>query len=500
MKKYKNQVEENEQIRIARNAERRDDSRRAQSTLSGGVALSEIEVGSIAEELGIQAGDRLLAINEQPARDAIQLKMADTSERISLTIVGANGQPQIFDIEKDAFEPVGIGVDAELFDGVKRCTNKCPFCFVDQLPPRKSGVRVRGSGAGDQTSHPIPDPRLPIPDLRRTLYVRDDDYRLSFLHGHYITLTNLKPDDYRRIIEEKLTPLCVSVHATDPQTRIKMLGNAGGGDIMNRLQYLIENGIQINSQIVLCPEVNDGELLEQSVRDLMSLWPGVESVAVVPAGLTKWLPDDRGLRTVRPDEARVILAQLQPLQREAMKKFGTRFVYASDEMYLLADQPVPSARFYDGFPQFANGVGTVRYFLDEVAKVRRRASRKITPGQSTLVPQITLVTGTLAAPALRELASALNEKQLARAEVCKIKSTFWGGNVGCAGLIMGEEVLSALKNKSCGDMVFLPPDAVDNQNRMLDDITLDQLSRELKTNVRCDATGPLQLAQLLSKN
>ena len=368
---------------------------------------------------------------------------------------------------------------------MKRCTNKCPFCFVDQLPPRLKSTF--GSKEG-------------FKNLRRTLYVRDDDYRLSFLHGHYITLTNLKTEDYQRIIEEKLTPLCVSVHATDPQTRIKMLGNASGGDIMGRLRFLIENGIQINSRIVLCPEVNDGELLEQSVRDLMSLWPGVESVAVVPAGLTKWLPDNRGMRTVRPDEARVILAQLKPLQREVMKKFGTRFVYASDEMYLLADQPVPSARFYDGFPQFANGVGTVRYFLDEVAKVRRRAPRQNLKRQSTLVPQITLVTGTLAAPALRELALALNEKQLARAEVCEIKSTFWGGNVGCAGLIMGEEVLAALKGKSCGDMVFLPPDAVDNQNRMLDDITLEQLSRELNTIVRCDATGPLQLANLLSRN
>ncbi|MDF2440468.1 MAG: hypothetical protein JWN98_1452, partial [Abditibacteriota bacterium] len=459
----------------------RNDSRRSEpGALGRGVALSEIEAGSIAEELGIQPGDRLLQINEQPARDAIQLKMADTSEHISLTIIGADGQSKIFDIEKDAFEPVGIGVDSELFDGVKRCTNKCPFCFVDQLPPRLKNTF--GSKDG-------------FKNLRRTLYVRDDDYRLSFLHGHYITLTNLKQADYQRIIEEKLTPLCVSVHATDPATRIKMLGNASGGDIMGRLKFLIENGIQINSQIVLCPEVNDGALLEQSVRDLMSLWPGVESVAVVPAGLTKWLPDNRGMRTVRPDEACVILAQLKPLQREAMKKFGTRFVYASDEMYLLADQPVPGARFYDGFPQFANGVGTVRYFLDEVAKVRRRA-----PRQSTLVPQITLVTGTLAAPALRELASALNEKQLARAEVCEIKSTFWGGNVGCAGLIMGEEVLAALKGKPCGDMVFLPPDAVDNQNRMLDDITLEQLSRELNTTVRCDATGPLQIAQLLSKN
>lgn len=479
--KYKNQVEENEAARHARNQARRDNG--GQSAEFGrGVVLAEVEPGSIAEELGLQPGDRLVQINEAPARDAIQLRMADSSERLSLTVIGSDGAPQLFDIEKDAFEPIGLHVDSELFDGVKRCANKCPFCFVDQLPPRvKSAFGTEG-----------------FKNLRRTLYVRDDDYRLSFLHGHYITLTNLKDEDYARIINEKLSPLCVSVHATDPATRVRMVGNKSAGAIMERLKYLLDNGITVNAQIVLCPQVNDGAILQRSIEDLMPLFPGVESVAIVPVGLTRWMPDNRGMRTVRSEEASAILEQLAPLQKRARRELGTRFVYPSDEMYLLAGQPVPNTSYYDGFPQFANGVGTIRAFLDEVQRLRKR---KLKPALQVLEPRrITLVTGKLAAGALRELSGVLNEKKLARSQVVEIEHTFWGGNVGCAGLIMGEEVRSQLQNFDCGEMLFLPPDAVDNQGRMLDDITLGQLSRELKTQVRADAHGPLELAELLRSN
>jgi len=202
------------------------------------------------------------------------------------------------------------------------------------------------------------------------------------------------------------------------------------------------------------------------------------------------------MRTVQSHEAQAILAQLKPHQRGAMQRWSTRFVYASDEMYLLAGQPIPSARAYDGFPQYANGVGTIRAFLDEVARVRRS---KVLWNADTLqnAPLIALVTGSLAAPALREMALTLEEKGIARASVIEIENTFWGGNVGCAGLIMGEEILAQMPRDQHFDHIFLPPDAVDNKNRMLDDITLDQLSAQLGAPVRCDATGPLHLAQLL---
>lgn len=464
MKKYKNQVEENELFRIDRNV-----ARRAGESARGAV-VAEVEEGSIAEELGIAPGARLLEINGRPARDAIQLKIADASESLTLTVLQPDG-PHQFDIEKDTFEPLGLHIDAELFDGVTRCTNKCPFCFVDQLPRRQKG----------------PDAK----NLRRTLYVRDDDYRLSFLHGHYITLTNLKDEDFQRIIEEKLSPLCVSVHATDPQTRIKMVGNARGGEIMERLHFLIDNGIQINAQLVICPGINDGEILQRSVRDLMDLYPGVESVAAVPVGLTKYMPASRGLQTVQPEEAARIIEELKPLQKQAKHQWGVRFVYASDEMYLLAGQPMPFESFYDGYPQYANGVGLIRAFLDEVKVLERRRAKN---GQA---PKITLVTGRLAGGALRELARVLNEKNMAQAQVIEIEPVFWGGNVGCAGLIMGEEILSQLANHDCGDYLFLPPDAVDNQGRLLDDITLDDLSQKLNTIARRDAGGPLELAALL---
>ncbi len=479
IKKYKNQVEENEDVRIARNQNERATATRpanARAKDGGrrteGAILTEIEAGSIAEELGLQAGDRVLEINDKPVRDAIQLKMADASERVTLTVL-QNGQAQIFDIEKDTFEPIGMSANAELFDGVTRCQNKCPFCFVDQLPPRIKNAK----------------------NLRRTLYVRDDDYRLSFLHGHYITLTNLSDDDYARIIEEKLSPLCVSVQATDPATRIKMLGNKSAGDIMERLRFLIENGIQINAQIVLCPEINDRAQLDNSIEDLMTLWPGVESVAVVPVGLTKFMPDNRGMRTVRSEEARQIIEQIKPHQTRCQEKLGARFVYASDEMYLLSGDALPPTKFYDGFPQYANGVGLMRSFLDDVNKVRRRKYRVL---DSQTRPKITLVTGSLAAPALRQLADALNERGLAQARVREVVNTFWGGNVACAGLLMGEEVLDQLRGEDCGDLIFLPPDAVDAKGRMLDDITIAEMSAQLKTPIRHDAHGPLDLADLLA--
>lgn len=217
-------------------------------------------------------------------------------------------------------------------------------------------------------------------------------------------------------------------------------------------------------------------------------------MAVVPVGLTRFMPGDRGMRVLTFNEARDVLRQLRPYQKEARKRWGVNFVYASDEMYLLAGEDMPGAAFYDGFPQYANGVGTIRSFQDEVSKVKRR---KPQPG---IPPKITLVTGALAAPSLRSLAAVLKEKNLADAQVAEIQNTYWGGNVACAGLIMGQEILAQLKGLDCGKYVFLPPDAVDNQGRMLDDITLSMLSSQLKSEVRCDAIGPSHLANILSND
>lgn len=478
IKKYKNQVEENEAQRIGRNV---------LTSQRRGAIIAEIAPGSIAEEVGITPGSTLLEINDAKATDAIQLKLADASENVVITIIDNFGETHRYEIEKDSFEPIGIFINAELFDGVTRCTNKCPFCFVDALPPR---VKSLGSGLDSGLTG-----QAPTRNLRRTLYVRDDDFRLSFLHGHYITLTNLKDEDYARIIEEKLSPLCVSVHATDPATRIKMVGNKTGGDIVARLEYLIANGITINAQIVLCPGINDGEILDRSIHDLKKLWPGVESLAVVPIGVTKWLPASRGMTSVAPAVARQIMRQLKPHQKACEEEFGAHWVYASDEMYLLAQEEMPPAEFYDGYPQFANGVGVIRSFQDETGVLRRRHKRTASVSDR---PKITLVTGKLAAPVMRELAGVLQAKNYAHANVIEINHTYWGGNVACAGLIMGQEILEQIQPQDCGDFLFLAPDAVDAQNRMLDDITLDELSDKLQTCVRCDANGPLALAKILS--
>jgi NifB/MoaA-like Fe-S oxidoreductase len=230
--------------------------------------------------------------------------------------------------------------------------------------------------------------------------------------------------------------------------------------------------------------------LRRSIEDLMARHPGVESMAVVPAGLTRFLPPSRGLRVTTPEEARDALRQIEPFQREAKKKFGVQFVYGSDELYLLAGEPIPKASFYDGYPQYANGVGTIRAFLDKIEKRPNKVGR---------APKITLVTGALAAPSLRVLADVLRAKNIADAKVAEIKNTYWGGNVACAGLIMGSEVIAQLKGQDVGEMMFLPFDAVDKQSRMLDDITLEMIGQRLGTKVRSDAHGPMELANFLGR-
>lgn len=465
MKKYKNQVEDEEQARRVRHAR-------------GGPQIAEVHPDSPAARAGIEPGWRLLTINDEPAHDSIQLKLAATGRRARLQMQDQSGQLQQRTITVDASGHLGVHVDAELFDGVRRCTNKCPFCFVDQLPDRLGPL-----------------------GLRRTLYVRDDDYRLSFLHGHYITLSNLKPADFARIIRDRLSPLYVSVHATDPALRQRMVGHPGdnmvghpGDDVMAGMRYLISHGITLNTQIVLCPGWNDGPHLDRSLTDLLSLWPGVESLAVVPVGLTRFMPPERGLRPVRPEEAAAVLHQVRATQRRALNQEAGHFAYASDEMYLLAGQAVPSTAAYEGFPQFANGVGMLRVFQDEL---RTLARRRPAP-EARRPPRVTLVTGRLAAPALRRLAEVLAQLNLARADVAEISSTFWGGNVTCSGLIMGQEILQQVP-PARRDLMLLPPDAVDNQGRLLDDVTVAHLEEHYGVPVQARATGPLAVANLLSQ-
>jgi hypothetical protein len=358
-KKYKNQVEENEEVRIARNEHERATGTRLQEPRANdgkrrttGATLSEIEPGSIAEELGLLPGSRVLEINEKPVRDAIQLKMADASERVSLTVIS----------------PMAIRRSST---SKKTRSSRWAFMSIrtlrwrNALPEQVPVLFCRSVAAASQRREALAPHAL---CARRRL-----PFELPARPLHHANQPQRR--DYERIVNEKLSPLCVSVQATDPATRVRMLGNNTAGNIMERLRFLIDNGITINAQIVLCPGINDREQLNKSIEDLMTLYPGVESMAIVPVGLTKFMPADRGMRVVSATEAKNIIEQIKPYQEKCLEEIGVRFVYASDEMYLLSGQKFPGAKWYDGFPQYSNGVGLMRSFLDDVAKVRRKRYR-----------------------------------------------------------------------------------------------------------------------------
>src|SRR5689334_17767635 len=287
--------------------------------------IEAVEPHSPAASAGVQPGDKLMAINGHTIKDVVGYQFYQVGESLVLDVL-RDGQPVALTVRKDEDADLGLVFFDPTFDGIKRCNNHCPFCFVDQNAP----------------------------DLRPSLDIKDDDYRYSFMYGGFITLTNLGERDWERIFEERLTPLYVSVHATEPALRRRMLGNPRAPEIIPQLQRMAVHGIQSHTQLVLCPGVNDGPALEQSVRDLAALYPDVRSVSAVPVGLTSQRRKilDPALRSYREDEARATLAHIAQLQKEYRKKLGVNFVYASDEFYLQSGVPIPAARLYDGFEQY----------------------------------------------------------------------------------------------------------------------------------------------------
>ena len=398
--------------------------------------IETVHPGSPAAVAGIVPGDRLLAINDVRIADVVGYQFHSTAERLAVDVQRGD-TPVRVQVVKDLDEDIGLVFHDPTFDGIKRCNNHCPFCFVDQNAP----------------------------GFRASLDIKDDDYRYSFLYGGFITLTNLKEQDWARIAEERLSPLYVSVHATDPALRRRLLGNPRAPEIIPQLRRLAAAGIQAHTQLVLCPGINDGAALDQSITELAALWPQVRSVSAVPVGLTRhrkrWL--DVALRSYNPEEVGPVIDQIEGWQKRLRAETGINFVYPSDEFYLLAGRPMPAARQYDGFEQLENGVGMVRQLHDEAT----RAARKL-PAALPRPVRAVAVTGTLAGSAVADALRPLHAIPNLDLDVVVVENTTLGAQVTCAGLLMGDDVLAALRPYTAAGGAAQPADVVFLPRRMFD--------------------------------
>lgn len=427
------------------------------TTYTGGQIVA-IEPDSVAAQIGLRAGDELLAINDNPVEDVIDVQFYAAEEDLTL-LVRRGGEMLTLEAERHYNQLLGLEFSHPTFDtDIRRCNNLCEFCFVLQMAPR----------------------------FRRTLYIKDDDYRYSFLFGHYVTLTNLSKHDWWRIENMHLSPLYVSVHVTDWEARRRYLRNKTAPDILAQLRWLGERGIEVHTQIVVTPEVNDGHWLAQSIADLAELWPTVQSVSVVPVGLTK--QHKYKMRTHTPQEAAVTLDYVESLQPKFLDQFGVRFVYPTDEWYLVTNRPVPELEAYDGQELHENGLGMVRHFLDEWQEVQEeiRAWEQAIPARS-----LTLVTGALFASTLQETAAQFANLTGAEVTVREINNERLGGTITTAGLLMGQDVLAQLKAAGVGDLVLLPRVMFDHPDRIaLDDLSPQDIANQLgKPVVLADTMG-----------
>ncbi len=409
--------------------------------------ISGVAEGSLAEELGLKAGDRLISINDHEIRDVIDYMFYEAATELSL-LVEIDGEEVLFEIEKDSEEPLGLDFEDYLMDRQRSCKNKCIFCFIDQLPK----------------------------GLRETLYFKDDDARLSFLMGNYITLTNLSEEDLKRIIEMRISPINVSVHTTDPELRVKMMANPNARRINENLRRFADARIEMNCQIVLCKGVNDGAHLEKTLRDLAALAPYVKSTSVVPVGISNHREGLYPLVPFEKEDAQKVIEMIDRIGLEQKAHTGLRGCYASDEFYVLAEREVPEEAYYDGYPQIENGVGLMRSlqveFEDALAQESGDAKKR----------SVGIITGVLAADFMNQLLSAVREKFPGlQFEIFPIINHFFGEKITVAGLVTGTDILAQLKGKELPERLLIPSSMLRaEQDLFLDSISLEKVSEDLK--------------------
>jgi len=415
------------------------------------------------EKWGIEAGDRLLEVNGHPVEDIIDWIFYSNPERITLKIEDKLSKIRKIKIDKMSDEAMNLQFESMPY---RSCPNHCLFCFVDQLP--------RG--------------------LRKNLYFKDEDYRLSFLLGNYITLTNLSKNDLRRIITQRLSPLYISVHTTDDSLRQRMLGNPKAPPLLPLIRRLIEGGIKLHTQIVLCPGINDGSYLRETVGDLFPFYPEVRSVAIVPVGLTKWRENLYSLRPVEKRDCVDLVTQVEGWRRRLQQKIGSGFVWMADEIYLKAGRGIPPLNYYEDFPQVEDGVGMWRLFRERWKGIRTRLRKD---GNKRL--RITLVTGGLACKLMEGVRDDLHRLPDVEVKLLPLSNRLFGEEVTVSGLLSGQGILEGVrKSGSCGDALFLPPNCLNDDGRFLDDISPKVMEQKLNCQIFFDLEKGLKALFLLT--
>ncbi len=412
--------------------------------------INSCDVDSIAEELGISSGDTLVSINGNEINDVIDYMFYSQNEELTVCCI-CDGEAVEFEIEKDMDEPLGINFETYLIDKQRSCKNKCMFCFIDQLPK----------------------------GLRPSLYFKDDDARLSFLLGNYITLTNLSEHDIERIIKMRISPINISVHTTNPDLRVKMMKNPAAANINKIMRRFADAGITMNCQIVLCKGVNDGDALSSSLSDLEKLYPAVASVSIVPVGLTCHRDGLYPLEPFTADDCREVIARINSVGDKCKEKYGVRLFYPSDEFFINCAAPLPDEEWYDGYPQIENGVGITTSLLTEVYDAVRDIT--FTDKKRT----VSIITGVLAAQTMRDIASLVMEKcPSIDCNVYPIINEFFGERITVSGLVTGTDIIGQLQGKPLGDVALIPTSMLrSEQDMFLDSVTVEEVEKALSVRI-----------------
>lgn len=419
--------------------------------------ISKVLPGSIAEELEIEPGDKLLAIDNTEIEDIFDYQFLIQDTYIEVVIEKPDGEQWLLEVDKEYDEDLGIEFENGLMDDYRSCHNKCIFCFIDQMPK----------------------------GMRETLYFKDDDSRLSFLQGNYVTLTNMSEHDIDRIIRYHLSPINISFQTMNPQLRCKMLNNRFAGEALKKVDRLYEAGILMNGQIVLCKGVNDGAELEYSISELTRYLPNLESVSVVPVGLSRYREGLYPLEPFTREDARQVLEIIHGWQKKIYARHGIHFIHASDEWYILAEEELPEEERYDGYLQLENGVGMTRLLLDEFAQGREQLRRERQLPDPSLQEEISMATGRLAYPYIRRMAEELMEDFPGlQIHVYAIRNDFFGEMITVSGLLTGQDILAQLRDQPLGSRLLLPQNVLrSGETVFLDDLTVAELEKSLQVKI-----------------